>query len=260
MLREEATATRSFRVLGVRVDAVQIPDVIDIIERWIEERGPCRYVAVTGMHGVSVAGRDPDFRRILEEAGLVVPDGMPLVWLGRSRGHALERRVYGPELMIEFCRRTRGRGYRHYFYGGRPAVAQRLADSLRAVNPGLSVAGTWSPPFGVPSRPESAEILNRINEASPDILWVGLGTPKQERFMWESRADLRVPVLVGVGAAFDINSGMVRQAPVWMRDNGLEWSWRLMREPRRLWRRYLLDGSRFAANVALELSGLKRFD
>jgi N-acetylglucosaminyldiphosphoundecaprenol N-acetyl-beta-D-mannosaminyltransferase len=260
VLREEAAAPRSFRVLGVRVDTVQIPDVIDVIERWIQEREPCRYVAVTGMHGVSVAGRDPVFRRILEEAGLVVPDGMPLVWLGRSRGHTLERRVYGPELMIEFCRRTRGRGYRHYFYGGRAGVAQLLADSLRIANPGLSVAGAWFPPFGVPSRREREETLTRINEASPDILWVGLSTPKQERWMWESRAELRVPVLIGVGAAFDINSGRVRQAPLWMRENGLEWSWRLMQEPRRLWRRYLIDGSRFAANVALELSGLKRFD
>ena len=260
MLTGRADAPRSYRVLGVRVDAVQIPDVIEIIERWIGEGGPCRYIAVTGMHGVSVAGRDPGFRRVLDDADLVVPDGMPLVWLGRSRGHALERRVYGPELMTEFCRRTRGRGYRHYFYGGRPGVAQRLSESLRVVDPGLQVAGAYAPPFGAVSRRESEQILDRINEASPDILWVGLGAPKQERWMWENCAHLRVPVLAGVGAAFDINSGLVRQAPVWMRENGLEWSWRLMLEPRRLWRRYLIDGSRFVANVALELSGLKRFD
>jgi len=260
VLTEEAAAPRSYRVLGVRIHAVQIPDVIDMIERWIEESERCRYIAVTDMHGVSVAGQDPDFRRILEEADLVVPDGMPLVWLGRSRGHALERRVYGPELMLEFCRRTRGRGYRHYFYGGRPGVAARLVETLRAIDVGLQVGGTFSPPFGTPSRQESEETVARINKASPDILWVGLGAPKQERWMWENRARLRVPVLVGVGAAFDINSGQVRQAPVWMRENGLEWSWRLMLEPRRLWRRYLIDGSRFAANVALELSGLRRFD
>ena len=244
----------------MRVHALQIPDVIDIIERWIGEGGPSRYIAVTGMHGVSVAGKDPGFRRILDDADLVVPDGMPLVWLGRSRGHALERRVYGPELMMEFCRRTRGRGYRHYFYGGRPGVAARLVAALRAIDAGLQVGGTFSPPFGNPPGKDSEEILARINEASPDILWVGLSTPKQERWMWENRAHLRVPVLAGVGAAFDINSGQVRQAPVWMRENGLEWSWRLMLEPRRLWKRYLIDGSRFAANVALELSGLKRFD
>ncbi len=260
MLTEKAAAPRSYRVLGVRVHAVQIPDVIDIIERWIGAREPCRYIAVTGMHGVSVAGKDPDFRRILEDADLVVPDGMPLVWLGRSSGHALERRVYGPELMLEFCRRTRGRGYQHYFYGGRPGVAARLVETLQAIDAGLKVGGMISPPFGTSSRAESEETLARINEASPDILWVGLSTPKQERWMWENRAQLRVPVLAGVGAAFDINSGQVRQAPVWMRENGLEWSWRLMLEPRRLWKRYLVDGSRFAANVALELSGLKRFD
>lgn len=251
----------TYRVLGVRVHAVQIPDVIDIMESWVLGPRSSRYIAVTGMHGVSVARRDADFRAILDDADLVVPDGMPLVWLARSRGHALRRRVYGPELMLEFCRRTRGRGYRHFFYGGRPGVAERLAERLRAaVDPNLTVAGFRAPRFGPQPQHERDRDLAAIGEAAPDVLWVGLGTPRQERWMRDNRRRLRVPVLAGVGAAFDIHAGIVRQAPRWMRENGLEWSWRLMLEPRRLWRRYLLDGSRFAASVALELSGIKRYE
>ncbi|HYS78263.1 MAG TPA: WecB/TagA/CpsF family glycosyltransferase, partial [Candidatus Dormibacteraeota bacterium] len=140
-------APASFRVLGVRVHAVQIPEVIETMERWIAARGPARYIAVTGMHGVSEARKNPAFREVLGAADLVVPDGMPLVWIGKMRGHPLRRRVYGPELMLEFCSRTAGRGYRHYFYGAAPGVAAHLAETLRRRCPGLQVAGTFSPPF-----------------------------------------------------------------------------------------------------------------
>ena len=253
-------ATDSFRVLGVRVHAVQIPEVIEIMERWIAARRPARYVAVTGMHGVSEARKDPAFREVLSGADLVVPDGMPLVWIGRMRGHLLRRRVYGPDLMLEFCSRTSDRGYRHYFYGASPGVAAGLAETLRRRWPGLQVAGTFSPPFRDLAPDETTEVIARINAAAPDVAWIGLGTPKQERWMRDNRALLRAPVLVGVGAAFDLLSGRVRQAPPWLREHGLEWSWRLAREPRRLWRRYLLNGPRFAWNVILETAGLKRFD
>ena len=251
---------RHFRVLGVRVDAVQIPDVVALMQRWIAERERSHAVAVTGMHGVSEAQRHPDFKRILNAADLVVPDGMPLVWVGRLRGHALRRRVYGPELMLEFCARTRGGRYRHYFYGGAPGVADRLAETLANRFPGLNVVGTDCPPFRPLDASETAEARRRIRDARPDVVWVGLSTPKQERWMHENRAHLDVPVLVGVGAAFDLNTGRVRQAPRWMREHGLEWSWRLGQEPRRLWRRYLLNGPSFAWNVGLELAGLRRFD
>ena len=253
-------AAASFRVLGVRVDAVQIPEVIGTMEGWIAARGPARYIAVTGMHGICEARRSPAFREVLSTADLVVPDGMPLVWIGKLRGHPLRRRVYGPELMLEFCSRTSGRGYRHYFYGAAPGVAARLAETLRRRWPGLQVAGTFSPPFRALAPDEKTEVVARINAASPDVLWVGLGAPKQERWMRDNRAVLRVPVLVGVGAAFDLISGRVRQAPPWLREHGLEWSWRLAVEPCRLWRRYLLNGPQFAWNVILEMAGLKQFD
>jgi len=250
----------TFAVLGVQVNAVQIPEAIERMEQWIETRQGSRYVAVTGMHGVSESRLDPALRTILNSAGMVVPDGMPLVWLGRLRGHRLRRRVYGPELMLEFCRATATRGLRHYFYGGGPGVADDLAAQMAGRFPGLIVAGTCSPPFRPLTPDEDAEVVARINASRADILWVGLSTPKQERWMHQHRDRLDVPVMVGVGAAFDIHSGRVRQAPVWMREHGLEWFYRLLHEPRRLWRRYVILGSVFVCNVSLELAGLRRFE
>jgi N-acetylglucosaminyldiphosphoundecaprenol N-acetyl-beta-D-mannosaminyltransferase len=250
----------SFPVLGVQVNAVQIPDAVQRMGEWIDAREGSHYVAVTGMHGVSESSLDPGFRTILNTAGMVVPDGMPLVWLGRLHGHGLRRRVYGPELMIEFCRATSSRGRRHYFYGGAAGVADALAAQMAERFPGLIVAGTCSPPFRPLTSDEDAAIVAQINTSRADIVWVGLSTPKQERWMHAHRALLDVPVMVGVGAAFDIHSGRLKQAPVWMREHGLEWLYRLVQEPRRLWRRYVVLGSLFVCNVSLELAGLRRFD
>ncbi len=247
---------RVFTVLGVRVNAVQIPDVVALMERWIHERNAYHFIAVTGMHGVTEAQHEPYFKQVLNSADLVVPDGMPLVWLGRRQGCALQRRVYGPELMQTFSRTT-GSKYRHFFYGGVPGVATVLGQILLK-DFGIDVAGTYSPPFRTLSKEEEEEILARINTAKPDVLWIGLSTPKQERWMYEHRSKLQVPVAVGVGAAFDLNSGRIPQAPQWMREHGLEWSFRLWHEPQRLWRRYLIYGSEFLWSVAWELlrSGL----
>jgi N-acetylglucosaminyldiphosphoundecaprenol N-acetyl-beta-D-mannosaminyltransferase len=241
----------SYRVLDVRVDAVQIPDAVKILESWIQERGPARYVAVTGMHGVSVSREDAEFGRILGDAGLVVADGMPLVWLGRLQGHRhMRRRVYGPELMETFCLET-GSKYRHFFYGGAPGVADALAQAERERH-GIQVAGTYCPPFRPLSEEEEREVQSLIEDARPDVLWVGLSTPKQERWMYEHRNTLKVPVMLGVGAAFDLNTGRLKQAPLWMRENGLEWLFRLCAEPRRLWQRYVVNGSKFAWAVCIE--------
>jgi N-acetylglucosaminyldiphosphoundecaprenol N-acetyl-beta-D-mannosaminyltransferase len=252
-----------FAVAQVYVDAVQIPEVVAQILQWLQD-GECgRYVAVTGMHGVAEAGRSGEVRAALEAADLVVPDGMPLVWLGRLHGHALRRRVYGPELMETFCRETAAEGYLHYFYGGAPGVAEALAQRFERRFPGLRVAGWYTPPFRNLTDDERSDVCERINAARPDVLWVGLSTPRQELWMHENRDLLEVPVMVGVGAAFDFHTERVRQAPRWMREIGLEWSWRLMREPRRLWRRYLIGGPRFLCGVVLELMkerrGHKRF-
>ena len=250
----------SFRVLGVRVHAVQIPNVVAQMERWIQERAGSHFIAVTGMHGVTEAQHDPEFKTILDQADLVVPDGMPLVWLSRLRGYGLKRRVYGPELMLTFCEQSAVKGYRHFFYGGAAGVPEQLGDAIRRKCEGLEIAGTYSPPFRALTTDEKREIVNMINAANPDVLWVGLSTPKQERWMYEHRDMLNVPVMVGVGAAFDLNTGRVKQAPVWMREHGLEWFYRLLKEPRRLWRRYLIYGSRFMFYVLLELLGFKKFE
>lgn len=248
-----------FRVLGVRVNAVQIPQVVDWMEQCIEERGTARYVAVTGMHGVTESHQDAEFRTILKDADLVVPDGMPLVWLGRLRGFRhLARRVYGPELMETFFRQT-GDKYRHFFYGGAAGVADHLAR-VEQERHGIRIAGTYCPPFRPLTEEEDREVMALINEAAPDVIWVGLSTPKQERWMHEHRDKLQVPLMLGVGAAFDLNSGRLKQAPVWMQERGLEWLFRLTAEPKRLWRRYLVQGSRFVWNVLLELTALRVFE
>jgi N-acetylglucosaminyldiphosphoundecaprenol N-acetyl-beta-D-mannosaminyltransferase len=249
----------SFRLLGVKVHAVQIPDAVSQMEEWIREHDACHYVAVTGMHGVMEAQHDHLFKTILNTADMVVSDGMPLVWAGRRHGFPMKRRVYGPELMLTFCKETAHKGYRHYFYGGATEVPGELAHSLQTRFPGMHIAGTFSPPFRALTKEEDDEIVARINEAKADILWVGLSTPKQERWMYEHRDKLNVPVLMGVGAAFDLNSGRLKQAPPWMRENGLEWFFRLLMEPRRLWKRYLVYGSKFAWNVSLEMLKLKQF-
>lgn len=248
---------RGFEVLGVRVHVVQKQDVVTRMERWIRDRERCHTVAPTSMHGIVEAKHDPTFKDILNAADLVVPDGMSLVWLGRRKGYDLPRRVYGPELMLEFCEKTAGRGYRHFFYGGEPSVPERLAESLKRRFPALEVCGTCSPPFRPLDPEEDRNIVKKISQVTPDVLWVGLGAPKQERWMHEHRNKLHVPVIVSVGAAFDFLSGRRKQAPRWMRDHGLEWLFRLLQEPRRLWRRYLLYGVQFIAYLALDSLRLK---
>jgi N-acetylglucosaminyldiphosphoundecaprenol N-acetyl-beta-D-mannosaminyltransferase len=248
----------AFVILGVRIDAVQIPDVVKRMEEWIATGHSSHSIAFTGLHGVSEAHKDPKFKTIVNDANLVVPDGMPLVWFGRWRGHPLRRRVYGPELMETFCHET-GSRYRHFFYGGAPGVAESLANSLRERFT-IGVGGTFSPPFRQLTEEEDRVIVDRIHEAAPDVLWVGLSTPKQERWIYEHRSRLRVPVLLGVGAAFDLNSGRLRRAPEWMRENGLEWLFRLLVEPRRLWKRYLVTIPSAIWRISLEVVHLRKLE
>jgi N-acetylglucosaminyldiphosphoundecaprenol N-acetyl-beta-D-mannosaminyltransferase len=249
---------QSFRVLGVRINAVQIDDVTRTIERWIERRDKNHFIAVTGMHGVTEAQHDPEFAKVLNAASLVVPDGYPLVILGRSKGFQLKRRVYGPELMESVCAESAAKSYRHFFYGGAPGVALDLAERFAHRYPRFQVAGVYSPPFRKLTEVEDQEVMRFIDECRPDILWVGLSTPKQEQWMYEHYRSLCVPVMVGVGAAFDFHTGRVPQAPRWMREHGFEWLFRLACEPQRLWRRYLIYGSEFVWLVFLEALRLRR--
>jgi N-acetylglucosaminyldiphosphoundecaprenol N-acetyl-beta-D-mannosaminyltransferase len=231
-------------VLGVSVSAINMAQALDVIDDWITSDAR-RYVCVTGVHGVMESRRDPRLRDIHNHAGLVTPDGMPLVWWSKAAGWRHTTRVYGPDLMLSCCERSMATGYRHFFFGGDIGVSDLLARKLSKRFPGLVIAGTYTPPFRALTSKEDDEVIRRINDAAADIVWVGLGTPKQEFWMAEHVARIEAPVLIGVGAAFDFHAGLKRQAPVWMRQSGLEWAFRLASEPRRLWKRYLRNNPEF---------------
>lgn len=250
---------RRVNVLGVGVSAINMSQAIDTIEYWIAQRRR-NYVCVTGVHGIVASQRDENLRRIHNSAGLVTPDGMPLVWQSRLMGIPNVDRVYGPDLMLALCERSLANGYRHYLYGGREGVPERLATRLEAKFPTMRIVGTCSPPFRPLTSFEDEQIVFEINEANPDIVWVGLSTPKQEQWMASHVDRLTAPVLIGVGAAFDFHAGLKRQAPLWMQRRGLEWFFRLMTEPRRLWRRYLINNSLFLVLIAAQALGLYKYE
>jgi N-acetylglucosaminyldiphosphoundecaprenol N-acetyl-beta-D-mannosaminyltransferase len=225
-------------ILGVKVSAINLHQALGTIESWIAERRQ-RYVCITGAHGVMESQHDATLLAIHNQAGLVTPDGMPLVWISRLLGHTHTRRVYGPDLMRALSELSARRGYRQFYYGGDIGIADKLADALSATYPGLAVAGTLSPPFRSLTNEEDIGIVEQINAAKPDIVWVGLSTPKQEYWMASHAGRIEAPVMIGVGAAFDFLAGRKAQAPRWMQRNGLEWLFRLSQEPRRLFRRYV---------------------
>jgi N-acetylglucosaminyldiphosphoundecaprenol N-acetyl-beta-D-mannosaminyltransferase len=246
-------------ILGVGVSAVDMRSAVDTVMAWIARREK-HYVTLTGVHGVMEAHEDPRFRRTLNRAGLTLPDGMPLVWLSWLAGRGHVTRVYGPDFTLELSAALAQAGRSAFYYGGIPGVADRLARTLERRYPGLVTAGTHCPPFRPLSPDEEAAVASRINASGADVVWVGLSTPKQERWMARMMERLDPPVLIGVGAAFDFLSGRVRQAPRWMQRSGLEWLYRLTQEPRRLWRRYLRNNPRFLCLVAGEKLGLLRVD
>jgi N-acetylglucosaminyldiphosphoundecaprenol N-acetyl-beta-D-mannosaminyltransferase len=213
-------------------------------------------VCVTGVHGVMEAHRDPAFREILNEAFLCVPDGMPTVWVGRLQGHGQMRRVYGPDFMLEMCRRSQVSGWRHFLYGGGAGTADLLARKLTACMPWLKIVGTYTPPFGPLSAEQESEIVDLVARCEPDIFWVGLSTPKQERFMAHYFDLLDAKLMVGVGAAFDLHAGLRSDAPSWMKRCGLQWLYRLCQEPKRLGPRYLKHNPRFVWEICRQFAGL----
>ena len=235
-------------VLGVGISAIDMGQAVAEITRWVGDAEQ-HYVCVTGVHGVMEARRDPELQRIHNASGLTTPDGMPMVWAGRWAGVAHMQRVYGPDLMLAVCQLAAERGWTSFFYGGGPGVAELLSRRLTARFPGLQVVGTLSPPFRTLTPDEDRTIVERINRSAPDLLWVGLSTPKQERWMASHAGRVDARALLGVGAAFDIHAGLLPQAPPWMQRSGLEWLYRLGREPTRLWRRYLRNNPRFVVEI-----------
>ena len=223
---------------GVAISAVKLNDVITTIEHWLENAAQT-YVCVTGAHGIMECQHDERLRHVHNNAGLVTPDGMPLVWVCRLLGRKRTQRVYGPDLMRKVTALSAQRGYRQFYYGGAAGVAERLHGVLGSKYPSLRIVGTLCPPFRKLTAREDDEVVATINAARADIVWVGLSTPKQEFWMADHLGRIEAPVMIGVGAAFDFLAGTKRQAPLWMQRGGLEWMFRLCSEPRRLWRRYI---------------------
>lgn len=233
-----------FNVLGVGVSSINMNDAIGIVDEWIEKR-KSNYVTITGVHGVMESQADENLRKIHNQAGMVTPDGMPLAWLGRYGGHDNVTRVCGPDFMLEILENSLSKGYRHYLYGGNEGVPKLLKSKLEQKFPGIKIVGTFSPPFRALTKEEDDRIIKNIKGTKPDIVWVGLGTPKQERWMASHVGQLESTVLVGVGAAFDFHAGLKSRAPLWMQRSGLEWLFRLLSEPRRLWWRYFKNNPLF---------------
>lgn len=226
-----------FFLSGVRIHAIRVADVVATVDDWIANRR-AEYIVLTGAHGVVEMQSDAELRGINNRAGLTTPDGMPVVWMGRLKGHATIEKVYAPDVMTALFGHGVSRGYRHFLYGGDQGVAEQLRDVLQRRYPGIQVVGTYCPPFRPLEPREVDEIAAAIDAAAPDIVWVGIGCPKQERWMAKFRPLVRAPVLVGVGAGFDFLSGRKPLAPRWIQRSGFEWLYRLVSEPGRLWPRY----------------------
>jgi N-acetylglucosaminyldiphosphoundecaprenol N-acetyl-beta-D-mannosaminyltransferase len=251
-------AIERVNVLGAGISVINLQTALAAIATAVRDRRK-GYICVTGVHGVMEAQADATFRHILNQAFLCTPDGMPMVWMGWLRGHREMSRVYGPDLMLKVCAWSEKSGCRHFFFGGAPGVAEQLREKLTARFPHLQVVGGYTPPFRPLNVEEANQLQEMVRAAQPDILWVGLSTPKQEKFMAEFLPRLDVTLMIGVGAAFDFHSGRVKQAPRWMQRTGLEWFFRLCQEPGRLAKRYLRNNPLFALKVIGQLCGLKQY-
>lgn len=235
---------KRFDLLGVRVSAVDLPNACGIIEDFISDKKKA-YVCVAPVSTIVSCQEDENYRRVVNGADMVTPDGMPVVWCAKLAGHGEVRRTYGPDLMLMVCERGVEKGYKHFFYGATPEVLRKLEARLADRSPGINVVGRYAPPFRELSAQEEQEIVDKIDQLGPDIVWIGLGSPKQDFWMKQIRGKLNAPVLIGVGAAFDFLSGAKPQAPRWMQNVGLEWFFRLCNEPKRLWKRYLIGNTKF---------------
>jgi N-acetylglucosaminyldiphosphoundecaprenol N-acetyl-beta-D-mannosaminyltransferase len=245
-------------VLGVGVHAINMQQAV----AYLLDAVACRkkgYVCVTGVHGVMEAQKNCRFRHTLNQSLLTTPDGMPTVWCGKVAGHKQMGRVFGPDLMLNLCRESINRGFTHFFYGGNTGVAEELKQNLQTRFPGLQVVGTYTPPFRPLTMEEHFELVRQINRLKPDIIWVGLSTPKQERFMAEYLPKLDTSLMLGVGAAFDLHTGRMTDSPEWVKRSGMQWAHRLVQDPRRLWKRYLVNNPKFLMAISAQLMGLHHY-
>lgn len=245
-------------VLGVGISAINLETAEALIDAALQN-GVRSYICVTSAHGVIEAQRDPQFRTILNRSFLTTPDGTPTVWLGRLQGYTNMSRVFGPDLMVRICQLSRRKGYTQFLYGGAPGVAQDLKTQLEARFPGLRIVGTYTPPYRPLSREEGAKLVEAIGRVRPDVMWVGLSTPKQERYMAEYSGRLETKLMIGVGAAFDYHTGRIKNAPQWVKDAGLQWLHRLVQHPKALFSRYLITVPAFAFRALAQVAGLRKY-
>jgi N-acetylglucosaminyldiphosphoundecaprenol N-acetyl-beta-D-mannosaminyltransferase len=241
-----------FRLLGVPVAATNMPSAIRTVCSWIERGDRGRMVTFSTVHMLVEGIKSPGFFKLLQGSDMNCPDGMPLVWYGKRKAGKQVERVCGPDFLPAFCSATADRNFRHFFYGGAEGVAAKAARMLQQKNPGVQVAGVYSPPFRTLTMEEKQGIVDTINASRADVVWVCLGCPKQESWIDEFRKELNVPVLLAVGLAVDILAGSKKRAPRIMRSFGLEWFYRLCQEPQRLWRRYLIYNSIFLYRLLTE--------
>ena len=249
----------------VGISPTSYAEAADYCGRWIEDarhgraENRARYVCVTSAHGVVESSSNPVVRADINGADMATPDGMPIVWALRSFGHRDQKRVYGPDLTLELCRRAEVAGHKLYFYGASQDTLDKLQTNLQDKFPRLQIVGSYSPPFRKLTDEEDGQIVRMIHDSKCELLFVGLSTPKQERWMAGHREAFPGVVMIGVGAAFDFHAGKLRQAPPWMQRHGLEWFFRLLMEPRRLWQRYVLVTPRFLPLWWMQKLGFTRF-
>jgi N-acetylglucosaminyldiphosphoundecaprenol N-acetyl-beta-D-mannosaminyltransferase len=244
-------------ILGVGVSAINMETALGQIDSWIAQREP-HYVIAVPAHCIVECLKDEKLRAIYNRAGMVTPDGRPIYWICRLSGHRNVEQVRGSDLMLKVCEHSAASGYRHFLYGGwPPSLVEELASKLEERFPGIQIAGTHAPPFRSLTPEEDAMIIEKINAARPDIVWVGLGAAKEEFWVESHVGKVTAPVLIGVGAAFDFHAGKKRQAPRWMMQAGLEWFFRMLTEPRRLGPRYMRDNPIFVWNLLLQALGRK---
>jgi len=245
---------RSFLdVLGVRIDLVQVPKVIEIVSGWIENKERGKYIVVSNAYDVVVSRKNSRIRNAVNSSALTVSDGISLVILARIKGFPVKKRVYGPDLMLNFLKIAQEKGYSSFFYGTTEATLGLLLRYLKSEFPDLRISGWYAPPFREMTKEEDEKVTELINDSKPDVIWVGLGCPKQQLWMHSHKDAFQAPVMIGVGAAFDFLAGVKPQAPPWIRNNGFEWLFRLVTEPKRLWRRYLIAYPVFVYYITVEL-------
>lgn len=245
-------------ILGVGVHAVDMSAAVRLIANAIAARRQ-GYVCLTGVHGIMEAQRDLHFGDVMAEASLVLPDGMPTVWIGRIQGLRQMKRVFGPDLMLAVMAHPEFAPCSHFLLGGKPGVAEELGARLQSLFPNIRIVGHYAPPFRSLNPAEDLELSRLVAKAKPDITWIGLSTPKQELFMARYLGQLNTTLMIGVGAAFDFHTGRLKDSPHWLKALGLQWLHRLLQEPNRLWKRYLYNNSLFVWKICLQLLGIHRY-